>query len=363
MSMKASTTVLCVGLVMLPFAMAEDDPDIGGKPLSELVKQLRSENRGFQVRASRALSEAPTNLHARIVPQVLPVLKSERENDKFVAAQILGEYGPVARAAVPDLLPMLGGTQYERNRAAAAKALGQILRDSKAGEDIEKVTDALVTAFGDAYPDVRREAVHALGVIGVASKRCVPKLVLLLGDQEQMVRAQAAWTCGQMGPLAAEHMDRLISLMHAEWTPEVVEGIGKIGPVNDNVVLNIVDRMEIASNQGWSEGTDMALWPFGSAAMKALQRFGPKAMPALPYLMKLLPDKSGSDTVDIRARLVVIAEVTRTIGAIGPAAKAAIPRLEVMTTFRNHPHGDNTQALLDDLHAAGKAALAAVKGN
>jgi hypothetical protein len=45
----------------------------------------------------------------------------ERE---FVAAQILGVYGPLSRVAVPDLLPMLKGTQYERNRTTAAKALG-----------------------------------------------------------------------------------------------------------------------------------------------------------------------------------------------------------------------------------------------
>ena len=107
-------------------AWAEEDPAIASddgaerKPLSEWVNQLRSANCGLQLKAARALSKAPAEMYAKIVPQVIPVLKSERENDKFVAAQVLGNYGPAAKAAVPDLLPMLKGTQYERNRAAAA---------------------------------------------------------------------------------------------------------------------------------------------------------------------------------------------------------------------------------------------------
>ena len=139
--------------------------------------------------------------------------------------------------------------------------------------------------------------------------------------------------------------------------PTIVEAIGKIGLVHENVIPNIVDKMEIAANSNWSSGTEMSLWPFGSAAMKALQRFGPKAMSAYPFLIKFLPTKTGVN----RSRLLVITEVTRTIGAMGPAAKAAIPQLQVMTIFRNHPHGDNNKARLDNLHKAAKEAIAAIK--
>jgi HEAT repeat protein len=123
--------VMVCGLLLVSIcAFAGDDPQIGDKPLSELAKQLRSDNRGLQLRAAKALTNAPVELKPIIMPKVLPLLKSERENDKFVAAQVLGECGPVARTAVPDLLPMLEGTHFERNRAAAAKALGQIPKDS-----------------------------------------------------------------------------------------------------------------------------------------------------------------------------------------------------------------------------------------
>jgi hypothetical protein len=89
---------------------------------------------------------------------------------------------------------------------------------------------------------------------------------------------------------------------------------------------------------------------------------GPKAEKAVPFLMRLLPAKSGSSSVNVRANLTVIIEVTRTLGAIGPAAKEALPRLKVMTTFRNHPHGDNDPKKLEALHKAGEQAVAAVEG-
>jgi hypothetical protein len=52
------------------------------------------------------LSGALEAARPKIIEAVLPILKSDRENDRFVAAQILGEYGPPARAAVPDLLAL-----------------------------------------------------------------------------------------------------------------------------------------------------------------------------------------------------------------------------------------------------------------
>jgi len=184
---------------------------LNGKPLSQWIQQLRSENRGLQLRAARALTEAPENLRPTIVPLLIPVLKSERENDRFVAAQVLGSYGPGARPAVPSLLPLLSDMQFERNRAAAAKALGQILKDAQPDEEVEKVTQALTRKINeewDAYSDVRREAVYAIGMIGPAARSAIPKLtraltdvdpVHKLGGERRFVRAAAPWACGRMG--------------------------------------------------------------------------------------------------------------------------------------------------------------------
>lgn len=241
-------TFLFIGSTLL---VADDM--IEDKSVADWIKQLQNPNRGLQLRAVRALSQAPQELRQKLVQELLPILKSERENDRFAAAQVLGEYGPDARVAIPHLLPLLEGTQYERNRTAAAVALGRILKDSSPSEEVEKVVQALIKVFNDKYSDVRREAVKACGMIGPAAKSCLPHLPARFEDYEWLkdaecflVRRAAAWTAGRMGKYGECHIDRLIAMMH-QYSPvatEFVDAIGEIGPVHENVVPNITDKLE-----------------------------------------------------------------------------------------------------------------------
>jgi hypothetical protein len=79
----------CLLSALFP-AAGEEDLRVDGKPVAELVKQLTDMNRGLQVRAARALSEAPAGIRPALMPRIVPLLRSERENDRFVAAQVLG---------------------------------------------------------------------------------------------------------------------------------------------------------------------------------------------------------------------------------------------------------------------------------
>jgi HEAT repeat protein len=351
--------LLCLFCVFGFVASAEEtELKLDGVPLSQLLKQLRSENRGFQLRAASSLSKAEAGQIPRVIPELLPLLKSERENDRFVAAQTLGNYGAAARAAVPELLPMLQGTQFERNRAAAAKALGQILENAQPSAEVEDVAKALTAKFNedyDRYSDVRREAVRALGMIGPAAKICIPQLTRALTDfklhsrEHFMVRQQAAWTCGRMGPLAAEHMDRLISMLHAEGAnaPQIVEAIGRIGPIHDNVVPNIVDAME--RFDGGIGGQIQAY--------KALESFGPKAASAVPLLNRFLRER--------RLHPPQIIGALNVLKAVGPAAKEAVPVLESyfeINRYRSKNQPDATAEQLATMRSLSRETVAVVGG-
>ncbi len=360
-------TAVCLACLTVagPARGAEEEPRIKGKPLSTWIKQLTGSNRGLQVRAARAIGEAPKEAQPKIVPALINVLGSERENDRFVAAQALGEYGPVARAAVPALLPLLKGTQFERNRAAASKALGQILKDAEPSEEVEKVAKDLIGAFSDQYEDVRRDSVIACGMIGPAAKACIPHLKDRLGDK-QPVRNAAAWACGRMGALANGYVDRLISIMHGDsrlqrdqnFMCAVPDTLGILGPVHENVVPNIVDKLEkIHAGTGFFVQEPWELMRiYGLHCISALERIGPKAKSSVPYLNRLLT--SPKRMRDLQQTTYVM----KAVAAMGPGAAETASALKSLREEKNRPRNTSDEAWKAFKDAAA-AALAAVGKN
>ena len=355
---RVCCVLLCVGL--LGVAQGADDPTIKGRKLSRWVSQLRSRNIGLQMRASRALRRAPEELRPRIIPKLLPILKSDRENDRYAAAQVLGDYGPAAKAAVPSLLLMLEGTQFERNRAAAAKALGQMLKDAKPSEEIERVTKKLMSVFRDRFHDVQREAVKACGMIGPAAKACIPALkdplVVTIGrvardEPNRKTRRAACWTLGRMGPLAKDYIDRLISKMHEEGkeVPEAAEAIGCIGAIHENVVPNMVDFLE-KMGRDWrhSPASKMNGWV-------ALRKFGAKSEPAVPLIARYLREGVGTEEPPD-----VFIEWFRILRAVGPKAKEALPGARKWADAKRAP-GGWTKEKLAEVRKEAAAAVDAMK--
>lgn len=347
--------VVVFQLLSQPALIAGDqDPVVDGKPVSELIKQLKNQNRGLQVRAARTLSEAPEEARAGIVPLLQPLLKSERENDRAWAAQVLGDYGPKARGAVSDILPLLEGTQFERNRAAAAKALGQILKDAPASDEIEKVTQALMKCFTDKYSDVRREAVTACGMIGPAAKSCVPLLAARYADADglrdtecYLVRRAAGWTTGRMKEAGKVHVDSIIGLMlrNNPVATEFVDALGELGPVHDGVTANIANKLETTVYGGYQGASGEDVSNYILHALAALEKCGAKSAGTTDLLTRLL----SADRIQREPALVV--GVLKTLAAIGPAAEKAVPAIE----------GNALKSANAEVAKAAEAALAKIK--
>ena len=98
------------------------------------------------------------------------------------------------------------------DREAAAKALGQILKDEPSSAEVEQVTQALVAVFDDKYSDVAPRSRDRLrddrpgGQVlhpPLAQAACRPLAgQTALGRTEPndgLVERAAAWTCGRAG--------------------------------------------------------------------------------------------------------------------------------------------------------------------
>jgi HEAT repeat protein len=168
------------------------------------------------------------------------------------------------RDALPVLIELLRHPQ-SWIRAEAAMALAMM------GEDARPAGSFLRKALHDEHPVVRGDATHALARVGLPVET-EPLLIELLGDGEKYVREMAA-----LG-------------LHVLGCPDAA-----------------IDPLRRALRDPDEGVRDHAVWALGSA--------GDRGGPAVPDLAALLAVED--------ARFGVI----RSLGRIGPAARAAVPAL------------------------------------
>jgi hypothetical protein len=125
-----------------------------------------------------------------------------------------------------------------------------------------------------------------------------------------------------MGKHAEVLIDRLISQMHSyqpDCSWEWVYAIGEIGLVNENVMPNLVRRLEKTFYGQWIMGRPEEYPVYVRQLLGVLEKSGPKSAPATELLANILLEKA-----DEPAQVGVL----KVLGAIGPAAEKAIPAIE-----------------------------------
>jgi HEAT repeat protein len=122
------------------------------------------------------------------------------------AARALGNMGPKAAEAVPDLVEALQDIDTD-TRVEAASSLGNI------GPAASSAAPHLGRAVKDAEPPVSRTAAYALGRIGPAAKAAVPDLIVALKHKDQFTRSNAAQALGRIGPVARTVIPELIAAL------------------------------------------------------------------------------------------------------------------------------------------------------
>ncbi len=151
-------------------------------------------------------------------------------------ARALGEIGPGAKAAIPELIGLLknppsfggfgdgdaisraAGAALEKIGPAAVPALLEVLKDAKArwihrrandallkmklGTETDAAVPALIDALKDKDAELREKAALLLGRIGPRAVAAVPALQGALGNKNETIRVAAAVAMGRIGPAA-----------------------------------------------------------------------------------------------------------------------------------------------------------------
>jgi HEAT repeat protein len=231
----------------------------------------------------------------------LKALKHADPKVRYQAAQTLGQLGPVAKFAVPDLREALAD-KHPLVRVKAAEALWRIEKTSTT-----ILMPVLLAAMKDKEARVRAAAPPVIALFGAKATAGLPALTEALKDKEFEVKLAAIAALGDLGSLAKGQAGALLDLAY-EKDFFLVEPF--VGAALANMGDGAIPALTKALGEELTDRRRVAAYALGS--------MGPKAAPAAEALGKAL------QTGDVGVRIMA----ARALGKIGPAAKATVPQLE-----------------------------------
>jgi HEAT repeat protein len=128
--------------------------------------------------------------------KLINALNHRNAEVRWNSASALGKIGPGAKAAVPQLMPLLRDNNASV-REIAAYALGEI------GSEAKAVVPQLLPLLRDGDKRVRLTAILALGKLK-AVKETVPQIIPLLQDPDEETRLAAVKTLEDLGPATVQ---------------------------------------------------------------------------------------------------------------------------------------------------------------
>lgn len=208
--------------------------------LPALLAMMNDTDSWVRLFAGRSLADHG-EAAAEAVPTFIRLIRAKDRNQRRMAAEILGQFGPTARAASGALLAASDDeTGFVRNSAeialnavvpieteTAAGAL-DLLQRGNAAQRIAAVcdlfrpgsaarveissktlTEALQSALGDGDSDVRATAAASLGLLGRQAEETTSALLVALRDESPEVRALSAIALGRVASGDAKSVDAL----------------------------------------------------------------------------------------------------------------------------------------------------------
>lgn len=298
-------------------------------PLFVLTEDASPEVQAASLRALVAL-RADSN---RLKPLLQTALASKHADVRKAGAAGTAAFGGAAQLGVNGLLDLLDDDDAA-GRVAAVQALGQL------GAQAAPAVDALAARLGD--PALQSLAMEALGKIGPAAAPAVPRLLDAAKNTDQ--RASVLPTLTAIGKGATPALPKLY-----EWLDDPAGDVRAatataIAAVETDAAKALAVLIPLAADQSGR---------MRRAAALGLTRYGEAASAAVPALVRMLPSPNerseamralkaiGVRTVPELKTMLAINDARvrnlacESLGALGPAAKDAAPKLRELAEQNN----------------------------
>lgn len=256
----------------------------------------------------RVLAAAGERMDAHLGSLVAAVGRFGRDEDEKLAG-VLAHAGPAIATASEALLAVLRANHVWCWPSKLAAALARAARFDG------RVLPALRAMIGDADPEVRRSAVDVIGGLGERGRAAADDLFALWGADEDG-RCEVIFALGRLGapsPRALDLVDRAMNDASGYVRRAAVSAVAALRAEPARFVPLLVaacDYEEYLHDESLPE-----------AAVRALGAYGPAARAAVPRLRLFLDGPIKGRTVPVGAVLKALGRIT---GA-GEAADARVP--------------------------------------
>lgn len=247
-----------------------EDKAIEKQAVEIFIDGLNSDDRNVRQASVQSLAEskAPSEL---VAPAMVGAIAKA---DEDTIRDVVGMLSSMGAAAVPRVK---NGLANAKLRGYAAVILGNIGPDAKAA--MPELVAALDVADDEEF---RREVLFTLGRIGPASAPAVEKIIEILGsDKNERVLSAACYAIGSIGPAATKAAPALVGMYNNGTDFQKMLAIWallKVRPGHDSVVSRAIPMMIKGLTH---EREDVRI-----EAARALGAIGPKAADAVDALKK-----------------------------------------------------------------------------
>jgi HEAT repeat protein len=306
------------------------------------------------------------------VPRLIRALEHDRAC--YWACLVLAEIGPKAKDAVPHLKPVLQHKDPEV-RMQALVALGEI---GPASQPL--IPDMVAALKNDEIGGVRYAAAFALGRVGTTPEANAALEEAIKG-KDAFLRMVGAWAIARNNPNDRAAVQRAMDLILEAFKSEDVHlrraaarvavdlnvPFEKIAPLlvealrdkDPSVVGNAINALaELGPKALKNVSGALGNKELRHFAIRLIQRMGPKAESAVPALVSELQKPAESDEDVMFQR-----EIQFALAAIGPEAAEAIPALVGSLSSDKDPIRGSAAFALGRIGPAARAAVPALRKN
>lgn len=306
--LSIAVTIASVGLIL--YFVIQSEPAIRGKPLTVWVDQLFRTDRDQAEAAIREIGpktvpfllamaahrNTPIQERYRTIWPKLPgvlqrCLPKPKPVDHLFPQRIFFALSLLGSQALPNLIT---GMEHPDSgvRLAAIRAIKSL------GAKADVAVPALVKALSDTNAEIRSGAVHALGKLGPRNTTAVAGLIEALKDSDiglrpgdvVFVREMAAMVLGQMGPEARTAVSGLTAMLedpHAYARAQAAFALWQIDH-STNTIPMLIAELETAANGNTSTPIGHLDESVCRIVLFTLGAMGPAAEAAVPAILNVI---------------------------------------------------------------------------